>query len=158
MNRVKRFNFIKLPIKPKALFLFSFILLIVFGTWFIHLTWESSLQDTSEKAIQLAEAGEAGFQKEAIDQLEVGPIAENILCHHERWDGKGYPQGLKGEEILLSARIIGVADAYDAMTSDRPYRKALGKHEAIREVERNSGTQFDPNIAKIFIEKVLVDN
>ncbi|MBK5211814.1 MAG: diguanylate cyclase [Coriobacteriia bacterium] len=82
-------------------------------------------------------------------------IAEDILEHHERWDGKGYPRGLKGEEISLPSRIIAVADSYDAMTSDRTYDKTLSEEEAINEIMRCSGTQFDPDVAKVFIEKVL---
>jgi diguanylate cyclase (GGDEF)-like protein len=82
-------------------------------------------------------------------------LADCILAHHERWDGKGYPKGLKGENIPLAARIIALADSFDAMTSERPYRKALTKEEACREILKNSGTQFDPEIARIFIDKVL---
>lgn len=82
-------------------------------------------------------------------------IAEFILAHHERWDGKGYPRGLHGEEIPKISRIIGIADAYDAMTSERTYKKILSKEEAILKIKKNSGTQFDSEIAKIFIEKVL---
>jgi len=70
-------------------------------------------------------------------------IAIYVKYHHERWDGKGYPEGLKGEEIPLEARIIAVADSYDAMTTERPYRKALTKEEAIKELLKNAGTQFD---------------
>jgi len=66
--------------------------------------------------------------------------------HHERWDGKGYHQGLKGEEIPLGARIISVADALDAMTSKRPYRPVLTFKEALKELENNAGTQFDPKV------------
>ena len=86
---------------------------------------------------------------------ELRKIAEYILSHHERWDGKGYPQGLKGEEIPYMARIISIIDAYDAMTQDRPYRKAISKNEAIKELYKNSGTQFDPNLVKVFVEKVI---
>ncbi|MGE5626634.1 MAG: FIST N-terminal domain-containing protein [Solirubrobacterales bacterium] len=82
-------------------------------------------------------------------------LANGILSHHERWDGKGYPTGLKGDEIPLTARIIALADSYDSMISDKPYRKALSKEEAIAEIRDNAGTQFEPEIAKIFIEKVL---
>ena len=70
-------------------------------------------------------------------------------------DGTGYPRVLKGEEILLQARIIAIADSYDAMTSHMNYGKELSEEEAINEIKRCSGTQFDPAIAKIFVEKVL---
>jgi len=73
-----------------------------------------------------------------------------IYHHHERYDGKGYPDGLKGEEIPLLARILSVADAFDAMVSNRPYRKALSVEEAIGELKKNAGTQFDPLIVQIF--------
>jgi len=86
---------------------------------------------------------------------EFSEIADYVLEHHERWNGKGYPKGLKGEEISLQARIIAVADSYDAMTSNRTYGKALSEEEAISEVRRCSGIQFDPDIVKIFVEKVL---
>ncbi len=75
---------------------------------------------------------------------------EVILCHHEQWDGNGYPQGLRGKDIPLGARIFAVADALDAMTSDRPYRKALSLEEASAELERCAGTQFDPQVVKAF--------
>ena len=75
-----------------------------------------------------------------------------ILYHHERWDGKGYPFGLKGEEIPIGARIIAIADVYEALISDRPYRKALSKKEALRIIKENSGKQFDPKIAGILME------
>lgn len=88
----------------------------------------------------------------AMTSPELEPIAEYILSHHERWDGTGYPRGLKGEEIPLLARILAVVDAYDAMTEDRVYRKALTVSEEIEEIRRNAGTQFDPEIARIFIE------
>lgn len=83
-------------------------------------------------------------------------IAENILAHHERWDGKGYPKGLKGTAIPLYARISAIADTYDAMTNERSYRKALPKEIAVKELQDNAGTQFDPNLVKLFIEKVIV--
>jgi HD-GYP domain-containing protein (c-di-GMP phosphodiesterase class II) len=75
-----------------------------------------------------------------------------VLYHHERWDGTGYPSGKAGEEIPVEARVLAVADAFDAMTSDRPYRPALSHDEALAEVERCAGTQFDPQIARIFLE------
>jgi putative nucleotidyltransferase with HDIG domain len=75
-----------------------------------------------------------------------------VLYHHERWDGTGYPTGRAGEEIPLEARVLAVADAFDAMTSDRPYRPALSRAEALDEVSRCAGTQFDPEIVRIFLE------
>ena len=83
---------------------------------------------------------------------ELVPIAQYILCHHERWDGKGYPQGLEGEKIPLLSRILFVVDSFDAMTNDRAYRAAMTKEEAIEEIKEGSGTQFDPNISKIFLD------
>ncbi len=75
-----------------------------------------------------------------------------ILHHHERWDGKGYPYGLKGEEIPLGARIIAIADTYEALTSDRRYRKACSQKEAISKIKKVSGTQFDQEIVKVFLD------
>ena len=82
-------------------------------------------------------------------------IAEYILCHHERWDGNGYPLGLSGTAIPLIARIIAIVDAYDAMTQDRSYRKALPEETAVREILTNAATQFDPDIARLFVNNVL---
>lgn len=86
---------------------------------------------------------------------DMSEMAEYVLCHHEHWNGKGYPKGLKGEEIPFQARIIAVADAYDAMTSERSYRNALPKEVAIEELQKNSGSQFDPKVINVFIDKVL---
>jgi diguanylate cyclase (GGDEF)-like protein len=86
-----------------------------------------------------------------LESLGVDPIADWVLHHHERWDGHGYPDGLAAEEIPLGARIIFVADAFDAMTSDRLYRAALTFEEAVAEVERCSGTQFDPEVVAAFL-------
>lgn len=79
-------------------------------------------------------------------------VAEGALYHHERYDGKGYPHGLKGEEIPLCARIVGIADAYDAMTSNRVYRSKLSDEQVISEFERCRGTQFDPELTDLFLE------
>ena len=81
-----------------------------------------------------------------LESLGVEPIAEWVLHHHERWDGAGYPNRLRGEEIPLGARIIFVADAYDAMTSERVYMEARSPSDALQELERCSGSQFDPAI------------
>lgn len=82
------------------------------------------------------------------------PIIPGVLLHHERWDGKGYPKGYKGEEIPKVPRILAVADAYDAMTSNRAYRRALKHDVAIREIQRCSGTQFDPQIVDAFLAAI----
>jgi len=86
---------------------------------------------------------------------ELQELAEYILAHHEKWDGTGYPRGLKGELIPRMARIITLADSYDAMTNERPYRKALSEEIAIHEINKNAGIQFDPEIAKVFVERIL---
>ncbi len=82
-------------------------------------------------------------------------LAEAIaLNHHERWDGKGYPNGLSGEAIPLEARIVAVADTFDAITRDRVHRKMMTISEAIAEVTRNAGTQFDPAVVEAFLRAV----
>ena len=88
----------------------------------------------------------------AMSSSELAPIAPFILYHHERWDGTGYPGGFAGENIPLLSRILSITDAYDAMTNDRVYRKAMSPSEAIKELEKNSGSQFDPYLTKMFIE------
>jgi len=86
---------------------------------------------------------------------ETQELGEYILAHHERWDGTGYPKGLNGDAIPVIARIIAIADAYDAMTSARAYKATLSEEQSIMEIRRNAGKQFDPCIAKVFIEQVL---
>jgi len=81
-----------------------------------------------------------------------------ILHHHERYDGTGYPSGLAGDKIPIEARILSVADAYDAMISPRPYRRQLSSEEAIEELKACSGTQFDPIIVDVFIEIIQKNN
>ena len=85
---------------------------------------------------------------------EYNYFAEDVLYHHERYDGKGYPKGLKGEDIPLNARILALADAYNAMTSHRPYRKAMAKNKVIDIILEESGKQFDPKLVKVFIELI----
>ena len=82
------------------------------------------------------------------------PALEIVLHHHERYDGNGYPQGLKGSDIPLTARIFSIVDSYDAMTSDRPYRKKMSRADALMEIKRCSGTQFDPKVVEVFIETI----
>lgn len=87
----------------------------------------------------------------ALSSPELSPIAEAILMHHERWDGSGYPLGKKGEGIQLNARILAIADAYDVMVNGRPYQKGISHKEAIQELSRCCGSQFDPELTPIFI-------
>jgi HD-GYP domain-containing protein (c-di-GMP phosphodiesterase class II) len=89
--------------------------------------------------------------------IEFKDIAENVLSHHEHYDGSGYPKGLKGKEIPVMARIIAIADAYDAMTNDRTYRNKMSYEEAIIELKQYSGIQFDPEIVSLFISEVIPD-
>jgi len=79
-------------------------------------------------------------------------IAEAILSHHERWDGTGYPQGLQGKQIPLLSRILALADTYDVMTNGRPYKKSINPGDAVKEIKKCAGTQFDPELVKIFVE------
>jgi diguanylate cyclase (GGDEF)-like protein/PAS domain S-box-containing protein len=90
--------------------------------------------------------------------IEFSEVSEFVLRHHEKWDGSGYPNRLKGEEIPIEARIIAVADAYDAMTSERSYKSAYGRDEAVYELKRCSGTQFDPEIVEVFVNHVIPNN
>ncbi|OFW78215.1 MAG: hypothetical protein A2Z48_02530 [Actinobacteria bacterium RBG_19FT_COMBO_70_19] len=93
----------------------------------------------------------------------VAPIAflqgavELVRHHHERFDGTGYPDGLRGEEIPLAARVFSAADSFDAMTSDRPYRGAMGVERALAEIEGGAGSQFDPEVVRVFVQMIRED-
>lgn len=88
----------------------------------------------------------------ALSTVNLEPIAQYILTHHERWDGTGYPEGLSGEDIPTPSRILALADAYDAMTEDRVYRKAMKREDAMEEIRRNLNSQFDPTIGQVFLD------
>jgi len=106
---------------------------------------------TEEEWVEMKKHPEAGRRiLSSVDEFKM--IAEHIVAHHERWDGKGYPNNLAGEEIPIEARIIAVADSFDAMTSKRSYRKPMPRQEALDEVVRNSGTQFDPDVVEAFLK------
>ena len=116
------------------------------------LTKEGTL--TEEEWREIKKHPEVGYRI-ANASPELRHIAEYILTHHERWDGTGYPQGLAQTEIPLISRILAIVDAFDAMTQDRAYRKAMPVETAVKEIRENAGTQFDPEIAKVFLEEVL---
>lgn len=106
---------------------------------------------TRREWIQVRNHAEAGYRiLNSSDAFT--KIADIVLQHHERWDGTGYPKGLKGEEILLSARVIAVVEAYDALTAFKTYRKQMTQDEAFSEILRCSGTQFDPEVVRVFIK------
>lgn len=112
---------------------------------------------TADEKVEIERHPEIGWRLLSSTN-EFSVLAQFVLSHHEKWDGSGYPHGIKGKEIPLESRIIALADAYDAMTSERSYRKALCKDAATKELTRCSGTQFDPEIVDVFVNQVLSDN
>lgn len=108
---------------------------------------------TRDEWTEIKKHPEAGYRI-ARTLPELNHIADYILAHHERWDGKGYPQGLAGEQIPMLSRIITIVDSFDAMTNDRAYRKAKSVNEAVEEIKREAGRQFDPQLAEVFVEIV----
>ncbi len=105
---------------------------------------------TAEEWVEMKKHPEIGYRiTSALPTLTV--VAEAVLSHHERWDGGGYPRGLVAEQIPLPARILAVADAYDAMTEQRPYRAPLTHEAALAEIARCAGSQFDPEVAQVFL-------
>ena len=106
---------------------------------------------TKKEYDEIKSHSEIGFRI-LNSSTELRQLSTTVLSHHEHWDGKGYPQNLKGEQIPLLSRIISVADAFDAMTSDRTYREKISPSNAILEINRCSGTQFDPKVVKTFTE------
>jgi diguanylate cyclase (GGDEF)-like protein/PAS domain S-box-containing protein len=120
----------------------------------VGVTNEIWLKPSALRAEEYSEAkrhSEIGYRIAQISP-DTFPVADLVLKHHERWDGTGYPLGLKGIDIPLECRVLAIADAYDAMAQDRPYRKALPFAERIQELQRWSGKQFDPQLVSGFIE------
>ncbi len=107
----------------------------------------------TEERVKMQEHVTIGF-KIARTSEELVDVSDLILHHHERWDGSGYPDHLCGEDIPIACRIIAIADAYDAMTNDRPYRQALSPEDAVKEILRFAGKQFDPHLANKFAELI----
>lgn len=105
----------------------------------------------TDEEFEIMKSHPAQGEKMIMNIKKLKIIANWLRAHHERWDGRGYPSGLKGEEIPISARIIALADTYDAMTSTRSYRKALDHEVAIGEIKRCAGSQFDPQLAELFV-------
>jgi len=136
-----------------------------------HLEWAAFLHDIGKVRVDEGiltkpgplDAGEWGemqqhpyFSHSILRQVEyLREAAEIVYCHHERYDGMGYPRGLRGAEIPLEARIFSVADAYDAMVSPRPYRQTLNHEQAVQEILRHGGTQFDPQVVAAFAKWVV---
>jgi diguanylate cyclase (GGDEF)-like protein/PAS domain S-box-containing protein/putative nucleotidyltransferase with HDIG domain len=110
------------------------------------------LTNSEWETMKLHSAKGAEILERTVEYID---IANVVLSHHERYDGIGYPNGLKGENIPLEARIIAVADSYDAMTNTRTYRKEMGNEAAINELKRCSGYQFDPEIVDVFVDQVI---
>ncbi|MCK5761301.1 MAG: diguanylate cyclase, partial [Candidatus Izimaplasma sp.] len=104
---------------------------------------------TSQEFEEMKEHPEIGFRILNTSR-NMGEISRIVLSHHERWDGKGYPRGIKNNEIPIQSRIISIADAFEAMTSERRYRKPVSNLEALKEIKDNAGTQFDPELVNIF--------
>jgi HD-GYP domain-containing protein (c-di-GMP phosphodiesterase class II) len=132
------------------------------------LRWAAPLHDVGKVEIRPQLLGKAGpLTDDEVEEIRGHPVAgarlvmplrkfhdalPYVLFHHERWDGGGYPAGLSGRRIPVEARVLAVADAFDAMISPRPYRGALTHAHALAEVENGAGTQFDPVAAELFVE------
>ena len=132
------------------------------------LKYGSLLHDVGKIGVPEAILGKsAGLNREEWEIVKTHPLIGGQICapvkflraaiplieaHHERWDGGGYPRGLRGHEIPLSARIFSIVDAFDAMTSDRPYRTPFSFDQAVAEIAKAAGSQFDPDVVRVFVE------
>lgn len=110
---------------------------------------------TDEEYAEIRRHPEIGYRILSASN-DMAELAEFVLSHHERWDGTGYPRGLKGHEIPYLSRIIAVVDAYDAMTRDRAYREAMPEDDALKELRKNAGVQFDPAVVDVFLQRADV--
>lgn len=106
---------------------------------------------TSEEWTEMRRHCEIGYRI-ALSAPDLVPIADWILKHHEWWDGQGYPLGIKGDEIPIECRLLAIVDAYEALTSVRPYRRSFSHREAVAELWRHAGTQFDPQLLENFVQ------
>lgn len=111
---------------------------------------------TSEESEKMKRHCEIGYRI-ALSAPELIPIADWILKHHEWWDGTGYPLGIEGEEIPVECRLLALADAYEDLTNVRPYRKTVSHAEAVAELRRYTGTQFDPKLLEKFVQMLETD-
>jgi HD-GYP domain-containing protein (c-di-GMP phosphodiesterase class II) len=108
---------------------------------------------TPEEWTEMKRHCEIGYRI-ALSAPDLVPIADWILKHHEWWDGQGYPLGIQGEEIPVECRLLAIADAYEALISARPYRRAFSHREAVEELQKHAGTQFDPQLLDIFLKMI----
>lgn len=134
----------------------------IYAAGLLHDIGKISIPETILNKTGKLEDGEYRIMKDHVNSSiemirhlpEMDYLIPAVLGHHERWDGKGYPRGIAGEEIPISARCLAIADVFDAMTTDRPYRKGLPLEYALEEIRKGAGTQFDPSLAKIFIQLI----
>ena len=125
------------------------------GTYDVILDKTEPLTEEEWELIKMHPSKGAAILNPVGQLQKVIPI---VKYHHERFDGKGYPEGLKGHDIPLLARILCVADTFDALSADRPYKPAMGKEEALGYMKQHAGTQFDPDIVKIFLKILHTSN
>ena len=158
----ENFSCLKLPMPDKAYLIGRYHDIGKSGI--SNALWESSTRfsDAEYKLAQLHTVIGAHFVKPTLslaglsdDSDRLSIIAKCCVVHPERWDGSGYPFGLKGEQIPLYARIVAIADCYDAMIEERPYKKNMSSESAIAEIRQQKGKQFDPVLADIFCEAML---